>query len=568
MANLTETPTYDAGVYQIETSDPVLGGPDGTTNVPLKNLANRTAYLKKHVDDLESGATLPPGTATQSYVQAELNKLSWKRPARAATAASITLSNTQTIDGVALQVGDRVLVKNQATESQNGIYVVSATAWTRATDADENTELVPGTVVEVSEGTTNGNTAWRLTTDAPITVGTTALAFALASADLSVYAPLASPALTGTPTAPSAAADTETTQLATTAFVLGQASSAAPAMDGVAAAGTSKRFARGDHVHPTDTTRAPLASPTFTGTPAAPTAAADTNTTQLATTAFVIGQAGSVAPAMNGTAAAGTSAKFARADHVHPSDTSRAPLDSPALTGTPTAPTAAAGTSTTQIATTAFAMRAAGNLVDAVIQNAASITLTASDAGKLHILNEDLLLQTASLPSLASVPRGAVFSFKRKATATTSVGAVAPSGSDVIWTGTSDVTSGSANLLLKAGETLTVVAGTNSWVVLSGSAARRFEREFANLLIGSGWQKLPGGLIVQWGSVANSATAGAATAVSFPISFPSLALHLYQTASSAATGVQAAWFDTLTTSGFNSRANVANVNSRYLAIGY
>lgn len=64
--------------------------------------------------------------------------------------------------------------------------------------------------------------------------------------------------------------------------------------------------------------------------------------------------AASTAPLMDGTAAVGTGATWARADHVHPSDTSRAPLASPALTGTPTAPTAAAGTNTTQIATTAF----------------------------------------------------------------------------------------------------------------------------------------------------------------------------------------------------------------------
>ena len=65
------------------------------------------------------------------------------------------------------------------------------------------------------------------------------------------------------------------------------ASTTTPLMDGTAAVGTETTFARGDHRHPTDTSRAPLASPTFTGTPAAPTAAAGTNTTQLATTAFV-----------------------------------------------------------------------------------------------------------------------------------------------------------------------------------------------------------------------------------------------------------------------------------------
>jgi hypothetical protein len=100
--------------------------------------------------------------------------------------------------------------------------------------------------------------------------------------------------------------------------------------------------------------KAPLASPGLTGTPTAPTATTDTNTTQIATTAFVLGQAGATQPTMNGTAAIGTATRFARVDHVHPSDTSRAPLASPALTGTPTAPTPANGTNTTQIATTAF----------------------------------------------------------------------------------------------------------------------------------------------------------------------------------------------------------------------
>lgn len=97
----------------------------------------------------------------------------------------------------------------------------------------------------------------------------------------------ASPTLTGTPLVPTAAVDTSTTQAASTAFVVGQAGSATPAADGTAAVGTSLRYARQDHAHPTDTSRAPLASPSFTGVPLAPTAAVGTNTTQLATAALV-----------------------------------------------------------------------------------------------------------------------------------------------------------------------------------------------------------------------------------------------------------------------------------------
>ena len=110
---------------------------------------------------------------------------------------------------------------------------------------------------------------------------------------------------------------------------------------------------RKDYVDSALALKAPLASPALTGVPTAPTAAAGTNTTQLATTAFVTSantaQLANVAPLMDGTAAVGTSTLLSRQDHVHPTDTSRAPLASPALTGTPTAPTAAAGTNSTQL---------------------------------------------------------------------------------------------------------------------------------------------------------------------------------------------------------------------------
>lgn len=83
---------------------------------------------------------------------------------------------------------------------------------------------------------------------------------------LTHYAPLLSPKFQGIPTAPTAAADTNTDQLATTKFVLGQGSTVNPVIDGVAAPGTSTRFARGDHVHPTDTSRqAAISAATVTG---------------------------------------------------------------------------------------------------------------------------------------------------------------------------------------------------------------------------------------------------------------------------------------------------------------
>lgn len=101
-------------------------------------------------------------------------------PCRAATTANITIStalnNGDTLDGVTLAAGDRVLVKDQSTGSQNGIYIVSASP-ARADDYSESIRIVASVIV-VSEGTTNGDTAWLCTTNGPVTVGTTALVYA------------------------------------------------------------------------------------------------------------------------------------------------------------------------------------------------------------------------------------------------------------------------------------------------------------------------------------------------------------------------------------------------------
>lgn len=114
-----------------------------------------------------------------SELSTELNKLDYKTSCRVATTANLAaLSGLLTIDGVVLVAGDRVLVKNQTTASQNGIYVAAAGAWARAADADDGTKLSPGASIPVETGTANADTIWRLSTDGVITIGTTAIAFA------------------------------------------------------------------------------------------------------------------------------------------------------------------------------------------------------------------------------------------------------------------------------------------------------------------------------------------------------------------------------------------------------
>jgi hypothetical protein len=102
--------------------------------------------------------------ATKNYVDSVVTGLSPKDSVRAASTANIaSLSAPQTIDGISLIAGDRVLVKNQTTQSANGIYVVAAGAWTRATDADTANEL-EAAAVWVEEGTTQAGTLWTQTT--------------------------------------------------------------------------------------------------------------------------------------------------------------------------------------------------------------------------------------------------------------------------------------------------------------------------------------------------------------------------------------------------------------------
>lgn len=121
--------------------------------------------------------------ATKSYVDALLSGWDWKQSVRAATTTAGTLSssfaNGSVIDGVTLATGDRILIKNQVTGSENGLYTVNASgAPTRASDADASAEVTAGLTVFVSEGSINGNSAWSLTTDDAITLGTTSLVFA------------------------------------------------------------------------------------------------------------------------------------------------------------------------------------------------------------------------------------------------------------------------------------------------------------------------------------------------------------------------------------------------------
>jgi hypothetical protein len=117
---------------------------------------------------------------TKQQLDAAIAGLSWKQPVRAATTTNGTLAtayaNGQTVDGVTLVTGDRILLKDQTTQTENGVYVVGAGAPTRATDADSTAEL-NAAAVYVTSGTVNADKAYTQTTDAPV-IGTSNIVWA------------------------------------------------------------------------------------------------------------------------------------------------------------------------------------------------------------------------------------------------------------------------------------------------------------------------------------------------------------------------------------------------------
>lgn len=141
-----------------------------------KKMLTGIDLVNQRAQNLADGSAATDAVTLQQ-LQAAIRGLDWKASVRAATTANITLSAAQTVDGVALVAGDRVLVKNQTTASANGLYVVAAGAWARAVDADEGAELTSALAVTVEAGTTNGDRVFVLATDGAVVIGTTALSF-------------------------------------------------------------------------------------------------------------------------------------------------------------------------------------------------------------------------------------------------------------------------------------------------------------------------------------------------------------------------------------------------------
>ena len=184
---LTGGPITSVGTISIDVTG-VTAGTYGSSSVVPVIAVNAQGQITSATNTTINAVTLTTGTisttpsnstdiANKAYVDTVAQGLDTKASVIAGTTVNITLSGTQTIDGIVLVSGDRVLVKNQTASADNGLYLCAAGAWTRTADMSTWAQ-VPGAYVFVETGTTLADTGWVCTSDAGGTIGVTAMTWA------------------------------------------------------------------------------------------------------------------------------------------------------------------------------------------------------------------------------------------------------------------------------------------------------------------------------------------------------------------------------------------------------
>lgn len=404
--------------------DGQLLGPDGVT--PLRILATDSPGINpisfQYTASFSlTGAAAQPGTITFNALGGTVVDLTSVIPADSSPAIQTVVSEASRIAAAASATAAAASAAAAAASAEDAIGLpgggTTGQALVKASNADADVEW-GNVTVDLSDYVTDEALATAIAgfpldtavvhktgaetiagvktfSSAPVVPSASFPESAITSlvSDLALKAPLASPALTGSPTAPTATAGDNDTSIATTAFVTG----------GIATAVATET----SRAETAEALLAPKASPTFTGTPAGPTATLGTNSTQVATTAFVkaaidalvagapgaldtlneiatqLGTDESAVAALTTTVSGKVPSTRTVNGHALSADVviaesdisgltsdlaAKAPLASPTLTGTPAAPTATAGTNTTQVATTAYATAADAIVLAAAVQ--------------------------------------------------------------------------------------------------------------------------------------------------------------------------------------------------------
>lgn len=323
------TPTFATGATAV-TQAPGTNNTSLATTGFVMNVANTKAPTNNPTFTgtvtVPLTPTSPTDAASKGYVDSMKQALDIKDSVRVATTANINLAtglvNNVVIDGVTVKTGDRVLVKDQTTASQNGIYVVVASgAASRSTDANDNLSVTSGLYTFVSEGSASASMGYVLTTPDPIVLNTTALTFTQFSGAGQVDA------------------GAGLVKSGNTINAVGTANRIIVNTDSIDI-GTDVVTLNGTQV---------LTNKTINGsqiTGAVPLATTVTTNANMTGAVTSVGNTTSLGSFSSANLSGALTDKTGTGTNVF--------SVSPALTGTPTAPTAATGDNTTQIATTAF----------------------------------------------------------------------------------------------------------------------------------------------------------------------------------------------------------------------
>jgi hypothetical protein len=411
-SNVTGTPTVSAGI-EIERGD--------STNVLVRwnetadkwDLTNDGTVYGNIVTTADSGTVtstmIADGTiangdisATAGIVDTKLETIS---TAGKVSNSATTATNNNTASAIVARDASGNFTAGTITAALSGNASTATTLATARTIAGQSFDGSANISIAPTDLTSVTATASEINILDGATLSTTELNYvdgvtSAIQTQLNDKAPLASPALTGTPTAPTATPGTNSTQVATTAYtdaaitaLIGDAGAALNTLGELAdALNDDASFATS--IATSLSFKAPLADATLTGSPASTTPAVDDNSTRIATTAYVVGQgyAKLAGPTFTGTVSGISKSMVGLGNVDNTSDANKpvstagqtaldlkANLASPTLTGTPAAPTAPANTNTTQIATTAFALGAANTAEANAIGAANALTYALAD---------------------------------------------------------------------------------------------------------------------------------------------------------------------------------------------
>jgi hypothetical protein len=647
MAFQPETATYETGIYQLEINDPVQGGVGGLSNEPILQLANRTAWLYQELNELLSGAVIPStvapldsahltGTplaptpalgdnstriATTAFVQGTVNGTLTKS---VAGGANVTLS--------AVEAGNGVLNLTGALTANIAVIVPAAGKWTVVNGTSGaytlTVKTASGTGVLVTQGRSqnlwcDGTNVYQQVTD------------------------FISPAMTGTPTAPTATAGTSTTQVATTAFVQ-SAKNGATTVNVAGSANVTLTAAQagvgiilltgaltgaitvnvpagtGQYIFANNTTGSYTLRIGVAGSGGA-TAIVPQNQSVVAysdaTNIVLAGAASSSSftrysftatagqKVFNGVYTVGNVLVLVNGAVQAPSDITATDSATVTLTaynggagcvagddveiiafasftvanamtlaggtfsgpimlaGGDTGVTAAQFDNSTKLATTAFVQRALGNFQTAIQTPVSGATvLTASQAGSFIQAQGG----SVTLPSSSALQAGAAFWIMSSGTTS-----LYTAGTDVIAIGSGSSTA--TGIGLNAGDFiglcfLGIFNGKGIWEVITGSTALGWSAAFGSSLASNGYQKLPSGLIIQWGTAATNSS-GIATLTN-PLAFPNACINcvaIYAAGSLSAVIVNAGNATTTQATAYAVNTSGAAVNGagvRFILFGY